>query len=99
MHLDYHIISAIALGIALSACCGFRIFVPMLVAAMAGYYHWYTFSADMQWLASLPAVICFGTAAVIEIAAYYRQLRSRGLDYGPSFQGVQALWKGEKIAA
>lgn len=71
MHFDYHIITAIALGIALSACCGFRIFVPMLAAAVAGYNHWYGFSADMQWLGSLPAVICFGTAAVIEIAAYY----------------------------
>ncbi len=64
-------ISAIALGIALSACCGFRIFVPMLAGAVAGYYHWYTFSADMEWLGSLPAIICFGTAALIEIAAYY----------------------------
>ena len=71
MHVDYHIISAIALGIALSACCGFRIFVPMLAAAVAAYNHWFNFSADMQWLGSLPAIICFATAAVIEIAAYY----------------------------
>jgi len=71
MHFDYHIISAIALGIALSACCGFRIFTPLLAAAIASYNHWYSFSADMQWLGSLPAVICFGTAALVEIAAYY----------------------------
>src|ERR1700712_358564 len=71
MHLDYHIISAVALGIALSACCGFRIFIPMLVGAIAAYNHWYSFSSDMLWLGSLPAVICFATAAVIEIAAYY----------------------------
>jgi len=71
MHFDYHIISAIALGIALSACCGFRIFTPLLVGAIASYNHWYSFSADMQWLGSLPAIICFGTAALVEIAAYY----------------------------
>jgi hypothetical protein len=71
MPFDYHIISAVALGIALSACCGFRIFVPMLVAAVAAYNHWFIVSPDMQWLASLPAIICFATAAVAEVSAYY----------------------------
>ena len=71
MPFDYHIISAIALGIALSACCGFRIFIPMLAASLAAYNHWFSVSADMQWLRSLPATICFGTAALVEVAAYY----------------------------
>ena len=71
MHFDYHMISAIALGIALSACCGFRIFVPMLAGAVAAYNHWFNVPADMQWLGSWPAIICFATAAVIEIGAYY----------------------------
>ncbi|MEO5592283.1 MAG: DUF4126 domain-containing protein [Chitinophagaceae bacterium] len=71
MHFDYHIISAIALGIALSACCGFRIFIPMLAGAVAAYNHWFSFSADMQWLGTLPAIICFATAAIIEVGAYY----------------------------
>jgi Domain of unknown function (DUF4126) len=71
MNLDYHIISAVALGIALSACCGFRIFIPMLAAAIAAHNHWFNLSTDMQWLGSLPAIICFGTAALVEIVAYY----------------------------
>jgi len=71
MHIDYHVISAVALGIALSACCGFRIFVPMLAAAIGAYNHWFNVSPDMQWLASLPATICFATAAIVEIGAYY----------------------------
>ncbi|MFT3933539.1 MAG: DUF4126 domain-containing protein [Chitinophagaceae bacterium] len=71
MPFDYHIISAIALGIALSACCGFRIFIPMLVASIAAYNHWVVFAADMQWLGSITAIVCFGTAALVEIAAYY----------------------------
>jgi Domain of unknown function (DUF4126) len=71
MNIDYHIISAVALGIALSACCGFRIFIPMLAAAVAAYNHWFTFSEDMQWLGSVPAIICFATAAIVEVAAYY----------------------------
>lgn len=64
-------ITSIAMGIALSACCGFRVFVPMLGASFAAYQHWYVLPADMQWMASLPAIIAFGTAAVLEIGAYY----------------------------
>ena len=71
MHIDYHIISAVALGIALSACCGFRIFIPMLAGAIAAHNHWFTLSSDMGWLGSWPAIFCFATAALVEIAAYY----------------------------
>jgi len=71
MHFDYHILSAVALGIALSACCGFRIFIPMLAAAIGAHNQWFHLSTDMSWLGSLPAIICFGTAALVEIAAYY----------------------------
>ncbi len=69
--MDTGMISSIAMGIALSACCGFRVFVPMLGASLAGYLHWFSLPADMQWIASLPALICFATAAILEIGAYY----------------------------
>jgi hypothetical protein len=71
MNLDYQTITAIAMGIALSACCGFRIFIPMLAAAIGAYNHWFALPADMQWLGSMTAILCFGTAALVEIAAYY----------------------------
>lgn len=71
MPFDTTIITSVALGIALSACCGFRVFVPLLAAGLAGHFHWYQFAGDMQWLGSVPALVCFGTAALIEIAAYY----------------------------
>jgi hypothetical protein len=69
--MDTQLITSVAMGIALSACCGFRVFIPMLGASLAAYLHWYNLPADMQWMATLPALICFGTAAVLEIAAYY----------------------------
>ncbi|HEX4957918.1 MAG TPA: DUF4126 domain-containing protein [Lacibacter sp.] len=69
--MDTQTITSIAMGIALSASCGFRVFIPMLGASAAAYFHWFTFPADMSWMGSLPALICFGTAAVLEIAAYY----------------------------
>ncbi|HRN47083.1 MAG TPA: DUF4126 family protein, partial [Niabella sp.] len=39
MNLDVQSITAAALGIALAACCGFRVFVPMLVAGLASRFH------------------------------------------------------------
>lgn len=33
-------------------------------------------------------------ARVIETGAYYESLRSRGLEFGPAFQGIDALWAG-----
>ncbi len=69
--MDLQLFTAAAMGIALSACCGFRVFVPMLGASFAAWQQWYALPADMQWMGSLPALICFATAAVLEIAAYY----------------------------
>lgn len=69
--MDTTLLTSVAMGIALSACCGFRVFVPMLGASFAGWQQWFNLPADMQWVGSLPAVICFGSAAVLEIGAYY----------------------------
>lgn len=69
--MDTQIITSVAMGIALSACCGFRVFVPMLGAGIAAYLQWYQLPAGMEWMGGLPALIGFGTAAVLEMAAYY----------------------------
>jgi Domain of unknown function (DUF4126) len=69
--MDTQTITSLAMGIALSACCGFRVFIPMLGASFAAYQNWFALPADMSWMGSLPALICFATAAVLEIAAYY----------------------------
>lgn len=65
------IIASLALGIGLSACCGFRIFVPMLVtniAALAGHYH---FGTGFEWMGTMTAFYIFASATVLEIIAYY----------------------------
>ncbi|ULQ58038.1 DUF4126 domain-containing protein [Flavihumibacter rivuli] len=64
-------ITAIAIGIGLSACCGFRVFVPLLAASLAGYLGWIPLNQDMAWLGTMPAIISFGVASVLEIGAYY----------------------------
>lgn len=71
MGVNTEILTAAALGIALSACCGFRVFIPVLAASLAGRFGWVSLPQDMAWMATLPALISFGIAAVLEIGAYY----------------------------
>ncbi len=69
--MEKEIITAVAIGIGLSASCGFRVFVPMFVASLAAKTGLFPVHEAFQWLASWPAVICFGTATIAEIIAYY----------------------------
>jgi hypothetical protein len=64
-------ITSIALGIGLSAAAGFRVFVPLLVAAVAGKLGILPLTGGFAWMGSWAALICFGTATVVEIVAYY----------------------------
>jgi hypothetical protein len=59
--MDYHLLTNIAMGIALSACAGFRVFVPMLASSLAAHFHIIDLPSDMNWLGNWPAIICFGT--------------------------------------
>ncbi len=69
--LDAESIAAVALGIGLAASAGFRVFVPMLVASVAAHLGILPVQDGFSWLASWPAIVCFGTATAAEIAAYY----------------------------
>jgi hypothetical protein len=65
------ILLSICLGIGLSAACGFRVFVPLLVmsiASLAGHLHP---AHGFEWIGSYPAFIAFSVATAVEIAAYY----------------------------
>jgi len=69
--MDYSLLASIAMGIGLSACAGFRVFIPMLAGALAGHFNIISLPGDMQWMSSWPAIACFATAAVAEVGAYY----------------------------
>ncbi len=64
-------IIGIALGIGLAAAAGFRIFVPLLLAGIAARAGWIDLNMTFDWLASTPALLTLGTAAVFETLAYY----------------------------
>lgn len=60
-----------ALGLGLAAAVGFRVFVPFLlvgIAARGGQVH---LAGGFEWLGSDIAVVMFGIAALLEVAAYF----------------------------
>ena len=62
---------SIALGIGLAAATGFRVFLPLLIAALAAHFGHLPLNDSFAWLASMPALGTLGTAAVLETFAYY----------------------------
>ncbi len=62
---------SIALGIALAAATGFRVFVPLLAAGLAARAGWIPLTESFSWLATTPALVMLGTAALLETFAYY----------------------------
>jgi hypothetical protein len=62
---------SVAVGIGLSAACGFRVFVPLLIVSLASLTGNLSLSSGFAWIGTLPAAIAFGTATVLEILAYY----------------------------
>jgi hypothetical protein len=62
---------SIALGIGLAAAVGFRVFLPLLVAAIAAYTGHLHLDDRFAWLGSMAAIIMLSVAAVVEILAYY----------------------------
>jgi len=69
--MNLELITAIAIGIGLAASTGFRVFVPMLVAAIAAKAGLLPLNESFQWLSSWTSIAIFGTATVVEIIAYY----------------------------
>jgi len=61
----------IAVGIGLSAACGFRVFVPLLAINLASLNGYLQLAPGFEWIGSSYATIAFGTATLVEIAAYY----------------------------
>ncbi len=65
------IIGSLCIGLGLSASCGFRVFVPLLMANVAALVGIIPLAENMAWLGSWTAFACLATATVVEIVAYY----------------------------
>ena len=80
------IVLAALIGIALSATCGFRIFVPLLAVCLATRAEGedaqplVELADNFNWLASDSALIVFLVAAIFEIVGYYLPVIDNFLD-------------------
>jgi hypothetical protein len=68
--MNAELITAVAIGIGLAASAGFRVFVPMLVAAIAAKTGILPLHESFMWLSSWPS-IAIGHSYIVEILAYY----------------------------
>lgn len=69
--MEKEVITAIALGIGLSASTGFRVFLPVLIAGIAARLGFLPLTESFNWLSGNTALISLGAATVVEVGAYY----------------------------
>lgn len=63
------LLAAGILGVALAASCGMRTFLPLFVVGVVGRLTgWVDIGDDFDWVTSTPALVAFGTGAVLEMA-------------------------------
>ncbi|MBN2565755.1 MAG: DUF4126 domain-containing protein [Candidatus Eisenbacteria bacterium] len=62
---------SVLVGIGLSAACGFRVFVPFLVASIAALSGHLSLSPGFEWIGTYYALVAFAVATLLEILAYY----------------------------
>lgn len=87
---------SICLGIGLSAACGFRVFVPLLIMSSASLSGHLTLSHGFQWIGTYPALVAFITASLLEVFAYYIPWVDNLLD---AMAGPAAVVAGTLVAA
>lgn len=87
---------ALLVGIGLSAACGFRVFVPMLVVSAAAWAGWLPLAPGFAWMGTLPALLAFAVATAVEVAAYYVPWVDNALD---TVAGPAALVAGTVLTA
>lgn len=73
-------ILGLCIGVGLSAACGFRVFVPLLVMSIATMMGWFVPSKGFEWLALPSVCLALGVATVCEVAAYYIPWVDNALD-------------------
>jgi hypothetical protein len=64
-------VMSICLGIGLSAACGFRVFVPLLVMSIASFSGHLALAHGFEWIGTYPALLAFSVATCLEITGYY----------------------------
>lgn len=74
------IIMSVLVGVGLSAACGFRVFVPLLIMCIANKSGLLSFGSEFSWMGSNIALVTFSIATILEVAAYYIPWLDNALD-------------------
>lgn len=61
---------SVCVGIGLSAACGFRVFVPLLIMNLASLSGHLSLAHGFEWIGSYPALVAFSVATCLEIGGY-----------------------------
>ena len=61
----------IGVGLCLSAACGFRTFLPLLLVGLASRFGIFTLGEQYSWLAGTAGLVVLLTATVAEVVAYF----------------------------
>ena len=61
---------SVAVGVGLAAACGFRVFVPLLMVSAAALGEYVPLAPGFEWIGTVPALIAFATATILEVLAY-----------------------------
>lgn len=79
--MDYkELLIAIPLGLGLSASCGFRVFLPLLMASLGVKFFNLPVTDNFMWMGSIPVIIALAIATVAELGAYYIPVIDNALD-------------------
>jgi hypothetical protein len=73
-------ITTACIGLGLAACCGFRVFIPLLVASAATKLGIIGTMDGFEWLSGWPALAGLSLATVLELGAYYIPWVDNALD-------------------
>jgi len=71
---------SILAALGLAAACGFRVFVPLFLVSLAARSGHIGLSEGFAWIGTTPALVCLGTATVLEVLAYYVPVVDNVLD-------------------
>ncbi|GAB3643519.1 DUF4126 domain-containing protein [Spirosoma arcticum] len=78
MSIDW--ITSACIGVGLAACCGFRVFVPLLIASAATKLGIIGTMDGFEWISGWPALTGLALATVFELGAYYIPWLDNALD-------------------
>lgn len=81
---------SLMIGLGLSAACGFRVFVPLLVMNLAVRAEALTLAPGFEWIGSTPALVAFGAATLLEVGGYYLPVIDNLLDAAATPSAVVA---------